>query len=428
MAMLAPILFPLALLSSGGPISARTAAQEPAVSADAVAPDDAQDLRRVLHLDDGSIVRARSRRTADGWEIREGPEWHALDGVVVRTCGERELLAESRRREAGLDTKTTNARVDLARWMLGEGLQQEALVQLDRELRRDPDSRAVLELLREAPITLETDPGGERRATADGGADELAAWITFGAGASPAHAEAAVARIANFESRVDLEELVRAELLAPQPQRREFATLLARRMFPKALVSELARRAMLDAMGSVRLGAAQAMRAADDVAVLAPAIDALASKTPAVRNNAVEALGVLAHPAAVEPLVAHLSSLAAGGGAPSGTRANIFLGFQTTYVMDYDLEIAQGASIADPIIAVQSSGVILDARSVVQITREVELLTTVHTLQKITLREDLKTPADWQAWWRENGAAWQSAKLASEGPRLLSPVTPRESR
>ena len=372
-------------------------------------------------------MRARSRHTEEGWETREGPEWVALDGVVVRARGERELLAETRRRESELDAKAPLARVDLARWMLGEGLQQEALAQLDRELRRDPDSSAVIELLREAPIALEASSVGERSAAEAGGAAELAAWISFGAGASPAHAEAAAARIASFEPRVDLEALVRAELLTPQPQRREFATLLARRLLPGALVSDLSRRAMLDGMGSVRLGAAQAMRAADDVAVLAPPIDALASKTPAVRNNAVEALGVLAHPAAVEPLVAHLAHVAGGGGAPSGTRANIFLGFQTAYVMDYDLEIAQGASIADPILAVQSSGVILDARSVVQITREVELQTTVHVLQKLTLREDLDAGRMASLVARAR-IEWRSAELAASRPRLTSPVTPRESR
>ncbi len=419
-------LLPLTILAFPFASSARSAAQESArpeqEESSAPTVDEGADLRRVLHLDDGSILRVRSRRAGDVWEIREGPAWVALDGVVVRARGERELLAESRRREGELDRSSPNARVELARWMLEEGLQQEAFAHLDRELRRDPDSNAVIELLREAPIELEPDPGLER-----GGAAELAAWIAFGAGASPARAEAAVARIASFEPRVDLEALARAELTTPQPQRREFATLLARRLFPRALVNELARRAMLDGMGSVRLGAAQALRAADDVAVLAPPIDALASTNAAVRTHAVEALGVLAHPAAVEPLVAHLAHVAAGSGAPSGTRANIFLGFQTAYVMDYDVEIAQGASIADPIVAVQSSGVVLDARSVVQISREIELQVTVRTLQKITLRADLATPADWQSWWREHGAEWRSAELAATQPRL-APVTPVPGR
>ncbi len=377
--------------------------------------DERADLRRVLHGSDGRILRVRSRRVGERWEIREGPSWRPLEGVeIVRAISERELLAEARRRESALaGPSDEGARVELARWMIEEGLHEEAFAHLDRELREDPDSPTVLDLLAETSpaLDLELDPRLEP------GAAELSALIVYGAGASPARAEAAVARLARFEDRVDLDELVRAELTTRQPQRRAFAALLARRLFPRELVPELARRAILDGMGDVRHAATLALCATDDVAVLAPTASGLASKNAAVRNHAAEALGVLGHPAAVEPLVGHLAALA-GGGAPSGTRANMFVGFQTTYVMDYDVEIAQAASIADPIIAVQASGVMLDARTAVQITREIEILTTIGVLQKLTGLEKLQSPQAWQSWWLENGAEWGSAKLARARPHL----------
>ncbi|MEO0650973.1 MAG: hypothetical protein AAFZ65_09870 [Planctomycetota bacterium] len=66
-------------------------------------------------------------------------------------------------------------------------------------------------------------------------------------------------------------------------------------------------------------------------------------------------------------------------------RSNISVKNQQAYVQDYDVEIATGASIADPIIAVVEEGVTLDVRPVVSADRQyitLELRPTVATLQR----------------------------------------------
>jgi len=66
-------------------------------------------------------------------------------------------------------------------------------------------------------------------------------------------------------------------------------------------------------------------------------------------------------------------------------RANISVLNQVAYVQDFDVEIAQGSSIADPIVAVIQDGVILDVRPVVSADRrfiKLELRPTVAKLRR----------------------------------------------
>jgi type II secretory pathway component GspD/PulD (secretin) len=66
-------------------------------------------------------------------------------------------------------------------------------------------------------------------------------------------------------------------------------------------------------------------------------------------------------------------------------RANISVMNQVAYVQDFDVEIAQAASIADPIIETVQDGVVLDVRPVVSADRRfimMELRPTVATLKR----------------------------------------------
>lgn len=66
-------------------------------------------------------------------------------------------------------------------------------------------------------------------------------------------------------------------------------------------------------------------------------------------------------------------------------RANIAVMNQVAYVQDFDVEIAQAASIADPIVDVVQDGVVLDVRPVVSADRRfimMELRPTVAVLQR----------------------------------------------
>ncbi|MGD2018701.1 MAG: hypothetical protein PVJ89_11330 [Planctomycetota bacterium] len=69
----------------------------------------------------------------------------------------------------------------------------------------------------------------------------------------------------------------------------------------------------------------------------------------------------------------------------NGARANISVLNQVAYVQDFDVQIAQAASIADPIINVIQDGVVLDVRPVVSADRRfitLELRPTIATLKR----------------------------------------------
>jgi type II secretory pathway component GspD/PulD (secretin) len=69
----------------------------------------------------------------------------------------------------------------------------------------------------------------------------------------------------------------------------------------------------------------------------------------------------------------------------NNARANISVMNQVAYVRDFDVEIAQAASIADPIVDVVMDGVVLDVRPVVSADRRfivMELRPTVATLKR----------------------------------------------
>ena len=66
-------------------------------------------------------------------------------------------------------------------------------------------------------------------------------------------------------------------------------------------------------------------------------------------------------------------------------RANITVLNQVAYVQDFDVEIAQGASIADPIIDVIQDGVILDVRPVVSADRRFITMELRPTILSLTL-------------------------------------------
>ena len=94
---------------------------------------------------------------------------------------------------------------------------------------------------------------------------------------------------------------------------------------------------------------------------------------------------------------------------------------QVSYIKDFDVEVAQAATIADPIVGVVNSGAVLDAKVV-------GIYGTMTTIEKRIISESLEdltgrafgpNPAAWMAWWKEEKA--RGADASSEAP----PVPPR---
>lgn len=376
--------------------------------------DPTRDRPRLLTLESGRVLRVRCRLDDDGWVLRRSRAWVPVDGEVTEVRLEEAALAEARALEDAAEGHV-GRRAELARWMAEQGLYDEALAQLRVVFADAPDHPAGLRAARTVRLPEEDGSCPDRRTAPDLG-ERLDALLVTGARADDASREAAVGELERWASfGVDLPALLRAEFSRPQHRRREFAGRALRRLLPGAYREDLARRAILDGWGDVREEAALGLRDARDVAVIGPALRALGSENASVRGNAAESLGIMGYAAAVEPLVSHLArnvAAAAGGGGPSGTRGNLFAGLETAYVMDFDVEIAQGASIADPIVGSVTSGVVFDVRAQAQITKVVELRAVMRSLRQLTGEDIPDDPRRWLDWWDENGADWRAVDRA----------------
>jgi len=100
-------------------------------------------------------------------------------------------------------------------------------------------------------------------------------------------------------------------------------------------------------------------------------------------------------------------------GGPGG-RNNIFVGTQTSYISDFDVEIAQASQIGDPIVGTIREGVMLDVRvtSVVEEWTEVERRVYYTSLARATGKEFGQDAVAWKKWWDGEGRAAMSASTA----------------
>jgi hypothetical protein len=181
-----------------------------------------------------------------------------------------------------------------------------------------------------------------------------------------------------------------------------FACLSLRRLCPGRALGEIAVHAVVDPSLDVRDGAILALRDARDPAACGAVVRALASPNARLRSRAAEALGRMGYREAVEPLLELMVAAApAGGGGGGPVRANLFSGLSTAYVQDYDLEIAQGASIANPIVAVLESGLVFDVGvggvSSLPVTGEV--WDAACALTRLTGERLGTNVSAWQKWW-----------------------------
>lgn len=324
----------------------------------------AEDRRRVLHLADGRVLRGRSKLVADHWSVRIDGKWSEFPATeVTRSRVERELLAEAAKLARDIEPDDLERRVIYADWLADQGLASEALDELDRVLRADPDHSGALTVIARRAFPLER--ARDREFTVE----LYKELILAGGPARPVERELILTLLERSVSKETIAQTFAHELTAFGNTRREFATLAYRRVLVGEQVPELLRRCALDGSTAVRAGAARALAATGEAGMTLPLIRALGSDSPAVRTNSAESLGVLATALgapgtalAAPALVHRYSALAQGGGVTRPPAAHLLIGKQFAYVSDFDVEIAQGASIADPTVTVGDEGSLLDVR------------------------------------------------------------------
>lgn len=143
-------------------------------------------------------------------------------------------------------------------------------------------------------------------------------------------------------------------------QRRWVAASLLGRTNDVRRVKPLYQRALSDPASIVRREAVASLKKTAQGSYIGPFVGALlTNENAAVRVFAAEALGEAGDKAAVKPLVDALA--AAADGARQSPHQNISVLNQIAYVKDFDVEVAQSAFIADPIVDIVQDGVVLDA-------------------------------------------------------------------
>ncbi len=405
----------LALASGGLPTFAQESGSDPTeIAQDAARRQDpnqdgakAQRARTwLLHLADGRVLRTKAVETETGWTLDGGQT--LTKEAVRRAATEHDVLAQARKLERTAERGEPGAGVAYADWLANEGLVAEALAALDRVLVRDPDQPQALAWAERTTFSIGLPllaPTPDARALEQA----FAVAARFGPGGQ----EIALARLAALNPGGEIPggiALLESELVHADARRRAFATLALRRLAPGKALRELLSRAVLDRSQAVREGASLALRDAREEATLTPVMRALGSNSSTVRSNALAAIGAMNYPAAVEPLIHHLTSTLQSDGGTGAPRSHVYFGRQIAYVQDYDVEVAQNESIADPIINVLQEGVVLEAavHGVREYAIQTERANTRRALARLTGADPGNTTTAWRRWWQENGDEWRA--------------------
>jgi len=377
--------------------------QEGAAPAQEAAPE-ARARTHVLHLADGRVLRVKARAVEGGWELEQGRETRLLPAeLVARAEPESELLRQAADLQRKLKRGDLVQRVAYADWLVAAGLQLEAVKELERVLEADSDQADARALLARAELPLGTPELPRDEAG-------LEAFFTQCARLTAVGREAVLLALGAAPEIPGLRPALGRELLARTTGRRAFATLALRRLFPGSEAEGLISRAVLDAAPDVRKSAARSLKAFADPVVIEPAVRALSSKHSELRKNAAEALAAMEYREAVEPLVTRLAALQSGSSGSYAPRRHIYTGTQRSYIQDFDVEVSQGAAIADPIVNVLSEGSVLEV-AVVNTTEyqfATESVALRRALEQLTGAKPGDTGAAWQRWWKEHGDEWQA--------------------
>jgi hypothetical protein len=325
----------------------------------------APDSRRVLFSAEGVQHRGRSRLSSSGWEIYTERSWRPLSAKISRHVLERDLIRESKSLGQALPKTESGEphpgpQQSYARWQLSNGLFTEGLLTLDELFKNHPSHEPALTLLRslplppELPTLLGRDVDEIKRA--------LRLALSFSKGKGAAHRELAIRRLGELSAP---ERTLTPFLQAGRAHERALAAHGLRRLAPAQSLEPLLLRCALDSSEEVRRESALALAATGEEGVTLPLIRALSSRYSSVRANSAEALGVAGFPAALPALNAQLAKASSKVKASSSSappRSHIFIGKQTAYVQDFDVEVAQGAAVADPAVNVLTQGSVLDVR------------------------------------------------------------------
>jgi len=281
-------------------------------------------------------------------------------------------------------------RVALARWCIDQGLLSGAKEQLELVFKIDPDFKPAQRLAFELARTWmfeeaegATRPRDQRRFIKNLFSTHAARDLTS--------AMMAAHKVSRLQPRDTLRPAIKGLKHRRAGVRWLSARTLAAHRDKPERIKPLYRRALMDPAPVVRREAVRSLKVTQDPVFARLFAKNLGNPKQRLRMTAAEALGELGMKQGVQPLIGALKAVRAG--APNGgVRANIAITTQRAYVKDFDVEIAQAAVIADPIVDIVTEGVVLDV-TVVGVS--VERGAYTGALRRLT---GVDLGNDWRAW------------------------------
>ena len=353
----------------------------------------------IVELDDGSRLVGRVLPT--------GPE----AAVVVLSAGgrvevsrdrvqavqtHRQLLARYRTLEKSGDA--LHCMLGRSLWCLDHGLWEEALTELDAAMLAAPESKAWESVLERAAARVCLDDLVPETLTTR--KDVLTA-LQYAGGRRPARAAVAARWLRegpDAETGRQLEALCKSARIE---LRRAAMTAIVQRNDPESL-STLILRSLEEKDKGLREIARQAVLRQDHPDLVVPFVHALRSPKASVRINALPVLESLQDPRAIAPLISLLAPRQSS--SSSAPRAHIFVGNQITYVRDFEVEIAQGAVIAKPVIGVIQEGSLLDVRvASAGFGGSAGRGSVIGSLERLSGRRFGDDYPSWREWWMHEG-------------------------
>jgi len=315
--------------------------------------DDAQ--ADVVHLADGRSLFGSVSEANGTVVVTTSAGMVELDPAeVLRIENSRHLEAALARALARVDGNDPDALLLLGDWAVRKGLFEDGLDLADRALlaaqRRADTNRSDLDL----PESLYGVPfkGIDERCL-----DATSAWrlLSMTSGRKPARAKVAAVRLDKIVRTQDITDTLLRGLRDASPNVRISALQLLSVTTPEGTIERVIERMLFDQDAAVRAAAVRAVRAYENDGVVYPLARALRNDNEALRATAMDAIEALDERRAIAALIANLRR--ASGGL---VRNNLAVTTQTSFVKDFDVEIAQAAVIAQPIVGVITHGSVLD--------------------------------------------------------------------
>ena len=380
-----------------------------------------------VRLKDGTVLVGSTRRVGQTLLVKtcDGAVRVPLQDVVrIRKDKElREELADIASRGAGA---TAHGQLELARQARGWGLERELWKHLGAALYMGRNSDKMMKRSRDFMATLEPEllPKKWRGTRNDVKVRELLYRLR---GHLPVAKAAAIEELLVRGPTPEFDKALRTRARrSHSPDQRSLAIrALARRGFDANKLSRnerfVYRTAILDGRQRVRQTAIDIAkdnrRGLHAIHYLAPG---LGHNNGKFRIRTAEAFGRLKDPAALPILVAagpkagaNLRRKQLPGGA---TRAHMAVINQQSYIRDFDVEVAQAAMIANPVVGVIQSGTVLDVTVMAVTTHRYVILDSYRdAIREISGEDPGKDPEKWKEWLEKRKANTEAVPEA-KGP------------